>query len=82
MSTAERVERRLTAILAADVVGYSRLMSADEEGTLAQLKGHRCALVDPKIAENRGHDTRVLNIQHTVRYTELTPKRFQDFWRA
>jgi len=31
---------------------------------------------------NRGHDTRVLNIQHTVRYTELTPKRFQDFWRA
>ena len=54
MSTAERVERRLTAILAADVVGYSRLMSADEEGTLARLKGHRRALVDPKIAENRG----------------------------
>jgi len=54
LSTAERVERRLTAILAADVVGYSRLMSADEEGTLAQLKGHRSALVDPKIAENRG----------------------------
>jgi adenylate cyclase len=54
LSTAERVERRLTAIMAADVVGYSRLMSADEEGTLAQLKGHRCALVDPKIAENRG----------------------------
>jgi adenylate cyclase len=54
LSTAERIERRLTAILAADVVGYSRLMSADEEGTLAQLKGHRSALVDPKIAENRG----------------------------
>lgn len=48
------MERRLTAILAAAVVGYSRLMSADEEGTLAQLKGHRNALVDPKIAENRG----------------------------
>lgn len=54
MSTAERVERRLTAILAADVVGYSRLMSADEEGTLAQLKGHRQALVDPKITEHHG----------------------------
>jgi class 3 adenylate cyclase len=54
LSTAERVERRLTAILAADVAGYSRLMGADEEATLAQLKGHRCALVDPKITEHRG----------------------------
>jgi TolB-like protein len=53
-TTAERVERRLTAILAADVAGYSRLMGADEEGTLAQLKAHRRALVDPKIAEHRG----------------------------
>jgi TolB-like protein len=51
---AERLERRLTAILAADVAGYSRLMGADEEGTLAELKGHRRALVDPKIIENRG----------------------------
>ncbi len=50
----ERVERRLTAILAADVAGYSRLMGADEEGTLAQLKAHRRALVDPKITEHRG----------------------------
>ena len=50
----ERVKRRLTAILAADVAGYSRLMAADEEGTLAQLKAHRHALVDPKIIEHRG----------------------------
>ena len=50
----ERVERRLAAILAADVAGYSRLMGADEEGTLAQLKACRRALVDPKIAEHRG----------------------------
>ena len=50
----ERGERRLTAILAADVAGYSRLMGADEEGTLAQLKAHRCALLDPKITEHRG----------------------------
>lgn len=50
----ERVERRLTAILAADVAGYSRLMGADEEGTLAQLKAHRRTLVDPNITEHRG----------------------------
>jgi len=49
-----RAERKLAAILAADVAGYSRLMGADEEGTLAQLKAHRRALVDPKIREHRG----------------------------
>jgi adenylate cyclase len=52
--TGARVERRLAAILAADVAGYSRLMGADEEGTLARLKACRSALVDPKIAEYRG----------------------------
>jgi len=50
----ERVERRLAAILAADVAGYSRLIGADEEGTLARLKTHRRDLIDPKIAEHRG----------------------------
>jgi adenylate cyclase len=50
----ERVERRLSAILAADVAGYSRLMGADEEGTLEHLKAHRGELLDPKIAEHRG----------------------------
>jgi adenylate cyclase len=49
-----RVERRLAAILAADVAGYSLLMGADEEGTLAALKRHRSELIDPKIAEHRG----------------------------
>ncbi len=48
------VERKLAAILAADVAGYSRLMSADEDGTLAQLKAHRRALIDPKIREHHG----------------------------
>src|ERR1700733_8456375 len=52
--TGARVERRLAAILAADVVGYSRLMGRDEEGTLARLKDCRRALVDPKIAAHRG----------------------------
>src|SRR6266436_5546060 len=50
----ERVERRLAAILAADVAGYSRLMGADEEGTLARLKAHRRELIDPNIAEHHG----------------------------
>ena len=46
--------RRLAAIFAADVAGYSRLMGGDEEGTLAALKAIRRELVDPKIAEHRG----------------------------
>jgi class 3 adenylate cyclase len=54
----ERVERRLTAILMADVVGYSRLMGADDEATLAQLKAHQDALVAPKIKEHRGRIVR------------------------
>jgi adenylate cyclase len=49
-----RTERKLAAILAADVVGYSRLMGIDEEGTLAQLRAHRRALIDPKIKEHHG----------------------------
>jgi adenylate cyclase len=48
------VERRLAAVLAVDVAGYSRLMGIDEEGTLAALKAHRRELIDPKIAEHRG----------------------------
>ena len=48
------VERRLAAILAADVVGYSRLMGADEVGTLRTLRAHRRELIDPTIADRRG----------------------------
>jgi TolB-like protein len=50
----ERVERRLTAILAADVAGYSRLTGLDEEGTHVQLQDHLRTLIDPKITEHRG----------------------------
>jgi len=50
----DRVDRRLAAIFAGDVAGYSRLMGVDEEGTLRQLKAHRKELVDPKITEHRG----------------------------
>src|SRR6516225_5758964 len=49
-----RVERRLAAILAADVAGYSRLIGADEEGTLGRLRSLRAELIDPKIAGHRG----------------------------
>src|ERR1700724_2415938 len=48
------VERKLAAILAADVAGYSRLMGADEEGTHERLKAHLAQLVDPKIKQHRG----------------------------
>jgi class 3 adenylate cyclase/pimeloyl-ACP methyl ester carboxylesterase len=50
----ERVDRRLAAIWAGDIAGYSRLMGVDEEGTLRRLKAHRKELVDPKITEHRG----------------------------
>src|SRR6202011_1720791 len=49
-----RVERRLAAILAADVASYSRLIEADEEGTLRRLRSLRAEVIDPKIALHRG----------------------------
>jgi adenylate cyclase len=54
------VERRLTTILTADIVGYSRLMAADEAGTLAQLKAHRKELIEPKTAEHRGRVVKLI----------------------
>ena len=56
----ERVQRRLAAILAADVVGYSRLMGEDEEGTLARLKALRQDVLDPKIAEYGGRIVKLM----------------------
>jgi adenylate cyclase len=49
------IERHLAAIVAADVVGYSRLMGADEKGTLVALKAHRVKLIDPLVAAHKGH---------------------------
>ncbi len=54
------MERRLTAILAADVVGYSRLMGEDETGTLERLKSLRRELVQPKIAGGRGRIVKLM----------------------
>src|SRR5580692_4009043 len=55
-----RVERRLAAILAADVVGYSRLMGADEAGTLAALKRHRETIFDPAAATHNGRIVKLI----------------------
>ena len=56
----ERVNRKLAAILAADVVGYSRLMGADEAGTLAALKRHREAIFDPAVAAHKGRIVKLI----------------------
>ena len=54
----EEIERRLVAILMADVAGYSRLIGMDDEGTLAQLNAHHVELIEPKIKEHRGRIVR------------------------
>ena len=54
----EEIERRLVAILMADVAGYSRLIGIDDEGTLAQLNAHHAELIEPKIKEHRGRIVR------------------------
>jgi adenylate cyclase len=60
LMTVQRVNRRLAAILAADVVGYSRLMGADEAGTLAALKRHREAIFDPAVAAHNGRIVKLI----------------------
>ena len=54
------VERRLAAILAADAVGYSRLMRKDEPGALALLHKHRSEVIDPAIAKHRGRTVKLM----------------------
>jgi adenylate cyclase len=65
------VERRLTAILAADVVGYSRLMGEDEVGTLARLRVCRKDLVDPAIAEFHGHTIKLMGDGTLVEFASI-----------
>ena len=67
----KRAQRRLAAILAADVVGYSRLMAADETGTLAALKAQREALVDPKIAEYGGRMVKLMGDGALVEFASV-----------
>ncbi len=69
-----RPERKLVAVLAADVVGYSRLMGADEAGTLLHLKTLRAEVIDPKIAQFNGRlvgtagDSLLIEFPRTRRY--------------
>jgi adenylate cyclase len=65
------MERRLSAILASDAVGYSRLMEADETGTLAALTAHRTELIDPKIAERHGRIVKVMGDGLLVEFSSV-----------
>ncbi len=65
------MERRLAAILAADVVGYSRLMAADEAGTLAALKAHRRQLIGPMIDEYRGRIVKLMGDGALVEFASV-----------
>src|SRR5215472_11306376 len=71
MAENPRTERRLAAILAADVAGYSRLMGADEEGTLDRLKALRRELVEPTIAEHHGRIVKVTGDGMLVEFSSV-----------
>ena len=65
------MERRLAAIMAADVVGYSRLMGEDEAGTLAALKDHRQELIDPEIAAHSGRIVKLMGDGALVEFASV-----------
>jgi adenylate cyclase len=67
----ERVQRRLAAILAADIVGYSRLMGEDEVGTLARLRGLRRDLVDPRVTDHNGRIVKTTGDGVLVEFTSV-----------
>ena len=69
--TEDKTVRRLAAIFAADMVGYSRLMSADEEGTIARQKTHRSELIDPKIAEHGGRIVKLMGDGMLVEFASV-----------
>ncbi len=68
---AHGMQRRLSAIMSADVVGYSRLMAADDEGTLARLKAHREELFDPAIANHHGRIVKLMGDGALVEFTSV-----------
>ena len=70
--TQPAVQRRLMAILAADMVGYSRLMELDEAGTLARLKAHRLELIDPAISKNHGRIVKTTGDGMLVEFASAT----------
>ncbi len=66
------MEQRLAAVLAADMAGYSRLMEADEAGTIARLKTHRIELIDPAIAKNKGRIIKTTGDGMLVEFQSVT----------
>ena len=80
------MERKLTAILAADVVGYSRLMELDEASTLAALKTHRQELIDPEIAGHHGRLVKLMGDGSLVEFASVVApsparSRSRKAWR-
>src|SRR6516165_11391532 len=67
----QRINRKLAAILAADVVGYSRLMASDEEGTLAALKRHRETVFEPAVAAHRGRIVKLMGDGTIVEFASV-----------
>ena len=67
----ERINRKLAAILAADVVGYSRLMAADEAGTLAALKQHRQTVFEPAVAAHQGRIVKLIGDGTIVEFASV-----------
>ena len=67
----EHVERKLAAILAADVAGYSRLTGADEEGTMRRLRALRAELIDPAIQTHRGHIVKTMGDGFLVEFSSV-----------
>ena len=71
MAENNQIDRRLAAVLAADVVGYSRMMGADEAGTLAALKHHREKLFDPAVAEHKGRVVKLIGDGTLVEFSSV-----------
>ena len=71
MPAAERINRKLAAILAADVVGYSRMMAADEAGTLTALKRHRETVFDPAVAAHHGRVVKLIGDGTIVEFASV-----------
>ena len=67
----ERINRKLAAILAADVVGYSRLMASDEAGTLAALKRHRQMVFEPAVAAHQGRIVKLIGDGAIVEFASV-----------
>jgi adenylate cyclase len=67
----ERINRKLAAILAADVVGYSRLMASDEAGTLAALKRHRQTVFEPAVAAHQGRIVKLIGDGTIVEFASV-----------